>query len=116
LYFSERRNNCTMLYQYLIQRNSEIGMIGSRPFLFDTTVAYNSLRRSKAGYKRVAKLHGFYESNVGCPVVIGDKGTFKISKTVNGRRFEVANEIVESTHIVAISHVKGHIQAVLVGQ
>jgi len=71
-------------------------------------VAYNSLRKLKSGYQKVARLHGFHESNIGCPVVIGDKGTFK---TVEGRRFEVANEILKSTHIVAISHVKGHIQA-----
>ena len=38
--------------------------VGASPFLFDTTVAYPSLRRKKQGYARVAKLHGFTEKAV----------------------------------------------------
>jgi len=76
------------------------------PYLFDTTVAYPGLRRSKSGYQKLAKIHGFTLKKVGCNVVIDDKG---IPITVENRDYEVAKHIVESTHIFAISHVKGHV-------
>lgn len=82
--------------------------LGAQPFLFDTTVKYNSLRRSKKGYEQVARLHGFTKKKVGCSVVIGDEG---VTKSVEQHDFEVAAEIADASHIVAISHVKGHVQS-----
>lgn len=87
---------------------SELKLVNADPFLFDTTVAYNSLRRTKQGYEKVASMHGFTEKNIGCGVIIGDKG---MSKTIENRTFDVALELVEASHILALSHVKGHIQA-----
>ncbi len=75
-----------------------------KPFLFDTTVAYRGLRHSQRGYEKVAALHGF--TKIGCDVVIDDKG---IPVEVSNRIYEVAEHIYNATHIVAFTHVKGHI-------
>ena len=73
------------------------------PFLFDTTVAYNSLRHTKKGYERVAALHGFTKI---ARVVIDDKG---IPVEVAHRVYEVAEHLYNATHIISYTHVKGHI-------
>jgi len=86
----------------------ELKKIKAKPFLFDTTVAYPGLRGRKSGYEKVAKLHGFTLDNVGCNVVIGNKG---IPTKIEKREYQVAKQLAESTHIFAISHVKGHIAA-----
>jgi len=82
--------------------------VGAQPFLFDTTVVYSSPRSTKEGYAEVADQHGFGENNMGCKVVIGDEG---IETAEGGCNFEVAKELYESTHMVVISHVKGHMYA-----
>ena len=84
----------------------ELKKINADPYLFDTTVAYPGLRRYVSGYQQVAKIHGFTMKKVGCDVVIDDSG---VSKTVEGREYEVAWHLVNSTHIFAVSHVKGHV-------
>lgn len=82
--------------------------MGAEPFLFDTTVVYSSPRSTVDGHKSVAYRHGFGDSQMGCEVVIGEEGV----KVVEcGHSFEVAKEIYESTHLLVISHGKGHIQA-----
>ena len=84
----------------------ELKMDNVDPYLFDTTVAYPGLRHSKSGYQKLAKIHGFTLKKVGCNVVIDDEG---IPITVENRDYDVAEHLVESTHIFAISHVKGHV-------
>lgn len=76
-----------------------------KPFLFDTTVAYSGLRHLKYGYQKVAKIHGFTEKKIGCKVVIDDTGK---NVKIENRDFEVADHIYDSSHIFAISHLKGH--------
>jgi len=76
------------------------------PYLFDTTVAYSGLRHSKTGYQKLAKIHGFTLKKVGCDVIIDDKG---IPITVENREYEVAEHLVDTNHIFALSHVKGHV-------
>jgi uncharacterized Fe-S center protein len=90
----------------------EIKGFGAEPFLFDTTVAYPGLRSTKTGYEKLARMHGFSKNKIGCDVVIGDTG---VPVTVENRVFDVATQLFESTHIVAVSHVKGHIQTGLGG-
>lgn len=82
--------------------------VGAEPFLFDTTVAYPGPRATADGYKRAACKHGFGEKEMGCEVVIGDKG---VNLVDGGLSFDVAQEINDSTHMVVVSHVKGHFQA-----
>ena len=91
------------LVKLVIERLEDIG---TEPFLFDTTVAYYGPRTTRDGYERVAYQHGFGEDSMGCKVVIGEEGV-KVAE--GGYSFEVAKEIYESTHLVVMSHVKGHI-------
>ncbi|HDQ15747.1 MAG TPA: DUF362 domain-containing protein [Bacteroidetes bacterium] len=77
---------------------------GGEPFLFDTTVAYPGLRHYKSGYQKVARMHGFRK--IDCDVVIDDAGK---NVKIEGRDYEVADNIYRSKHIFALSHVKGHI-------
>lgn len=108
LHMGEIKNRYYVKPVFVEKVVSELKKLGSHPFLFDTTVAYRGPRATKEGYKRVARLHGFSEKKIGCQVVIGEQG---VPKTVEGRVFEVAEEIKNVSHIVAVSHVKGHIQA-----
>ncbi|MDD4859473.1 MAG: DUF362 domain-containing protein [Dehalococcoidales bacterium] len=82
--------------------------IGATPFLFDTTVAYPGPRSTKEGYQKAARQHGFGYEKMGCEAVIGDTGV-KVAQS--GHSFEVATQLYESTHMIVMSHVKGHIQA-----
>ena len=82
----------------------ELKKRGGGPFLHDTTVAYPGLRHYKKGYQKVARLHGF--KKIGVSVVIDDTGT---NVKIEGREYEVAEHIHNSTHIFGLSHVKGHI-------
>lgn len=77
----------------------------AEPFLFDTTVAYNALRKSKTGYEKLAKIHGFSKKKIGCDVVIDDSGK---KVTVDKRDYEVADHIYNSDYIFSFAHVKGH--------
>jgi uncharacterized protein len=86
----------------------ELKKADADPFLFDTTVAYHGARHTKKEYLKLANLHGFTVKNVGCDVVIDDSG---VSTVVEGRTFKVAGHLKNSTHIFALSHVKGHIQS-----
>jgi uncharacterized Fe-S center protein len=91
------------LVKLVIERLKDIG---AEPFLFDTTVAYPGSRSTRRGYENVAYKHGFGGDNMGCKVVIGEQG---VKAAEGGYSFEVAKEIYESTHLVVMSHVKGHI-------
>lgn len=84
----------------------ELKRVKSDPYLFDTTVAYPGLRHYVSGYHQLARMHGFTTKKVGCDVVIDDSG---VLKTVGNREYEVAWHLMNSTHIFAISHVKGHV-------
>ncbi len=78
--------------------------MGVSPFFYDTTVAYPALRHTKRGYEKVAKLHGY--TKLGYKVVIDDAG---VGVTVEGRTYDVGTTLHATSHIVAFSHVKGHV-------
>jgi len=86
----------------------ELKKVDANPFLFDTTVAYHGGRHTKTEYENLAKIHGFTLKNTGCDVIIDDSG---VLTKIEGRTFEVAEHLKNSTHIFALSHVKGHIQS-----
>lgn len=73
------------------------------PFLYDTTVAYSGLRHSKLGYEKLAQMHGYKKLG---KVVIDDTG---INVNIEGREYEVGDHLINTEHIIAFSHVKGHI-------
>lgn len=85
----------------------ELKKAKAKPFLFDTTVAYQGSRHTKTEYQNQAREHGFTRQAIGCRVVIDDSG---VPTTVEGRSFEVADLLHDATHIFALTHVKGHIQ------
>ena len=80
--------------------------INAHPYLFDTTVAYSGLRHSKNTYKKLAESHGFSEDQIGCPILIEDTGK---DIQIENRTYTVANHLINATHILAWSHVKGHV-------
>ena len=106
LHMGELKNKYFPKPEFVKHVIDELKMAHAEPYLFDTTVAYPGLRHSKTGYRKLAKMHGFTTKKVGCDVVIDDKG---LPITVENREYEVAEHLVESTHIFALSHVKGHV-------
>lgn len=80
--------------------------IGATPYLYDTAVAYRAPRSTRYGYQTVAYKHGFSKDRMDCEVVVGEEGVEVIE---GGYSFEVAEEIYDSSYLVVISHVKGHV-------
>jgi uncharacterized Fe-S center protein len=105
LHMGEVKNKFFPKPEFVKRVVDELKQVHVDPYLFDTTVAYSGLRHSQSGYLEVAQLHGFTGDNVGCAVVIDDVG---VPTTVEQRDYEVAVHLAESTHIFALSHVKGH--------
>jgi uncharacterized Fe-S center protein len=106
LHMGEVKNKYFSKPKFVKHVIDELKKVNAKPYLFDTTVAYPGLRSLISGYQDVAKMHGFTLKKVGCGVVIDAKGT---PVTIEKREYEVAKHIFESTHIFAISHVKGHV-------
>ena len=79
--------------------------LGLKPFVLDTTVGYNSPRKTVEGYQKAAKDNGFAEEKIGCPVIISEKGT--IVKTQH-LEVQVCNEILQADGIIVLTHAKGH--------
>jgi|YNPNPStandDraft_1061719.scaffolds.fasta_scaffold02601_5 uncharacterized Fe-S center protein len=107
LHMGEIRNKWFIKPDFIKLVVDELKNINAKPYLTDTTVAYNSMRSTKKGYEKVARIHGFTEKNVGCPVVIDDTG---VLVNIEGYGFHVASSIHQSDHLIIVSHVKGHIQ------
>jgi len=84
----------------------ELKRVRTYPYLLDTTVAYSGLRHSKTGYEKLAKIHGFTLKKIGCNVIIDNTG---VPVTIENRKYDVAEHLYNSTHIFALSHVKGHV-------
>ena len=105
LHMGERKNQFFPRPEYVKQHIDILHEVKARPFLYDTTVLYRSDRYTQDGYQQVAKDHGFTIGNVGCNVVIDDEG---IPVTIEGNIYEVGKTLHESSHVLALSHVKGH--------
>jgi uncharacterized Fe-S center protein len=108
LHMGEKKNPYFVKPELVKDVIVELKKAQADPFLFDTTVAYHGSRHTKTEYQNLAKLHGFTMKNVGCDVIIDDTG---VPTVVEGRTYEVADHLKQSTHIFALSHVKGHIQS-----
>jgi uncharacterized Fe-S center protein len=80
--------------------------VSSKPFLYDTTVFYNSKRNNIKGYEEVAKTHGFTKNNIGCEVIIDDAGKEVV---IEDNSYIVGNKMFFAENIIGISHFKGHI-------
>ena len=106
LHMGELKNKYFPKPDFVKQVVDELKKIPAYPYLFDTTVFYTGLRHSKTGYLKLANIHGFTKKKIGCEVVIDDLG---LSTTIEDREYEVAEHIANSTHLFALSHVKGHV-------
>lgn len=107
LHMGEKRNPYFVKPELAKAVVDELKKVDAAPFLFDTTVAYHGSRYTKSQYQDLARQHGFTMDHVGCNVIIDDTG---VSTMVEGRTYEVATHLKNSTCIFALSHVKGHIQ------
>lgn len=110
LHMGETRNKNHVTPSFLKMLTDDLRTYGSIPFLFDSTVAYHSLRRRKIGYMFVAITNGFLKA--GCKIVIGNKGK---QVMINGKTFEIVNELYNSSSIVVVSHATGHAQTGFAG-
>ncbi len=108
LHMGEKKNPYFVKPDLVKRVVDELKKANADPFLFDTTVAYHGSRHKKKDYQKLAEFHGFTMENVGCKVIIDDSG---VPTEVEGRSYEVADHLKQSTHIFALSHVKGHIQS-----
>ena len=106
IHMGEIKNKYFPRYQDVKYVVDELKIVGAYPFFTDTTVAYSGLRSSKSGYMKVAKLHGFIKEKTGCDAIIDDTG---VLNSVEGRDYEIADQINNASYIFAFSHVKGHI-------
>lgn len=106
LHMGELKNKYFTKPDFIKYVVDELKKVNADPFLFDTTVAYKGLRYTKIGYEKLAKIHGFTYKKVGCNVIIGEKGKHV---KVENKEYNVADHILNSTHIFAVSHVKAHI-------
>ncbi len=106
LHMGEMKNKYFLKPEFVKLVVDELKKVKADPYLFDTTVAYTGLRHYVSGYQQLARIHGFSMKKVGCDVIIDDRG---IPITVHGRDYEVAWHLSNSTHIFAITHVKGHV-------
>lgn len=84
----------------------------SEPFVTDTTTLYPGNRWSVAECYENARLNGFVEDVLGCPVIIADHPKFRSkmlpTKSRKVREVEVAGAIAGADCLVVVSHAKGH--------
>jgi uncharacterized Fe-S center protein len=77
---------------------------GASVFVTDTTTLYQRKRASVEDYLETARLNGFSEDRIGCPVTIADAG----GGSKQGR-VELAKGIMEADSLLVFSHATGHI-------
>ena len=106
LHMGEMKNKYFLKPAFVKLVVNELKKIKADPYLFDTTVAYTGERHYVSEYQQLARIHGFTMKRVGCDVIIDDSG---VLTTVENRDYEVAWHLANSTHIFAITHVKGHV-------
>ena len=106
LHMGEIKNRFFVRPDFVKLLISQLKNLPSSPFLYDTTVSYNSPRKTVVGYRKVASTHGFSERLIGAPLIIDDTG---IDVEIQGYHFEVGKTMHEHHRIVCLSHVKGHV-------
>lgn len=84
---------------------SVLNELGFKPFLFDSPVIYKGGRDTKEKYLKTAAAHGFTEENIGCPIVISDKGVNVKTKDLT---IHVCKELVEAGGLLVLTHLTGH--------
>ena len=114
LHFGERGNKWYIKPEFVKIVADELKSIGAKPFLFETVILYGGQRNTREKHERLAGEHGF--DKIGCPVVIGDKGSIvPLREEGIEFRFEVAEELHRAKSIVSIVHAKGSAQTGFAG-
>jgi len=81
--------------------------VGGKPFLFDSIALYRAHRHSVEEYIKTAKMNGFSQDTMECPVIISDKGVTVKTKGAL-KEIEVAKDLYDADAIVVLSHAKAH--------
>lgn len=116
LHWGERGNTSFLSPQYAKEIVQWLARNKVKPFVFDTTVLYSGGRRTGSDSIETAREHGYTESFLGCPVVIGDgldgrdvidiEAGFKHFQTV-----QVTDLVDKIDGFFIFSHFKGHLEA-----
>jgi len=77
----------------------------AKPFLIDTPSNYNGLRSTPKKYLEAAKLHGFSEETIGCPIIIPEEFVLEKTEHLN---IQVSKPIHDADALVVLTHFKGH--------
>jgi len=81
--------------------------VGGKPFLFDSIALYRAHRHSVEEYIKTAKMNGFSQDTMECPVIISDKGVTVKTKGAM-KEIEVSKHLYDADAIVVLSHAKAH--------
>jgi uncharacterized Fe-S center protein len=116
LHWGELGNHGYLPPVYAKQIVSWLKDCGTKPFVFDTTALYSGCRRTASDSLKTAAEHGYEESYLGCPVVVGDgqAGRDVVDIPAGYRHFETAqvtSVIHEADGFFIFSHFKGHMLA-----
>lgn len=114
LHWGEQGNKTFLPPDYAREIVSWLKELGTEPFVFDTTVLYSGGRRQGEKSLETAYGHGYTESFLGCPLIIGDgldgrqvkeiPAGFKHYSTV-----QVADILDRADGFLIFSHFKGHL-------
>ncbi len=120
IHWGERGNESYLSPLYTREIVRWLRESGIKPFVFDTTVLYSGGRRTGEESLKTAADHGFTETTLGCPVLIGDgmDGRDVLEIPSGYRHFsmvQVAGIIRKANGFVIFSHFKGHIEAAFGG-
>ncbi len=105
MHFGEPGNKTSLRPEFVKKVVDALKAIGTKPFLFDSPVSYNSPRNSVEGYAKVAVEMGFGEDKMGCPSVISDSTIIVKGK---GLSYGVCEPLAEAEGVLVLTHVKGH--------
>jgi len=109
--------NITYIRPVFVRRVVDIvKQAGGIPFITDTTALYPGGRGTESKYLSTAASNGFVKESIGAPVVIADRDghdgiSVPLKSTVDGcelKDVEIATRIYESSFLLVLSHVKGH--------
>ncbi|MBD3310145.1 DUF362 domain-containing protein [Candidatus Woesearchaeota archaeon] len=79
---------------------------GTEPFLFDSPTLYKKKRHTVSDYHQTAKMNGYTEETMGCPIIISDEGVEHKTEHLD---VSVCNDIADADGMVVLTHIKGHI-------
>ena len=114
LHMGEKGNQWYVKPEFVKVVTDELKKIGLMPFIYDTVIIYGGHRNSREKYENLARQHGF--DQIGCDVVIGDKGRFvDLNEEGIEFRFEVSEELYNVKNVVSIVHAKGSSQTGFAG-